>query len=61
MEKNILTIAFRLLFLGGIFGIAEGMYLFFSNSAPVQYGIMGIGGGAFLVWSALVAFIKGKL
>ena len=61
MEKNVLAIAFWALFLGGIFGVAEGMYLFFSNSAPVQYGIMGIGGGAFLVWSALVAFIKGKL
>ena len=61
MEKNILTVAFWVLFVGGIFGVVVGMYSFFMGGSPGEYGVMGIGGGAFLVWSAVVAFIKSKL
>ena len=61
MEKNILSVSFWVLFVGGLFGVIVGMYTYFSGGSPAEYGVMGIGGGAFLVWSALVAFIKSKL
>ena len=61
MEKNMLSVAFWILFIGGLFGVATGMYTYFNGGTPVEYGVMGIGGGAFLVWSALVAFIKSKI
>ena len=61
MEKNILTLAFWVLFLGGLFGVAVGMYTYFNGGGVAEYGTMGIGGGAFLVWSAVVALIKSKL
>ncbi len=48
-------------FFGGLFGVAESIYAFFAGHAAVEYGVMGIGGGAFLVWSAIVALIKSKL
>ena len=61
MEKKLLSLAFWLLFLGGIFGMVMGMSLFLEGKSPAEYGVMGIGGGAFLVWSAIVVFIKSKL
>ena len=61
MEKNMLSIAFWVLFVGGLFGVVVGMYTFFNGGIPTEYGTMGIGGGAFLVWSAVVALIKSKL
>jgi hypothetical protein len=61
MEKNLLPIAFWVLFLGGLFGVAMGMVGYFGGKTPAEYGVMGIGGGAFLVWSAVVALIRSKL
>lgn len=61
MEKNLLTLAFWVLFLSGLFGVVAGMVLFLGDGTPAEYGVMGIGGGAFLVWSAAVAFVKSKL
>ncbi len=61
MEKNLLSIAFWVLFLGGLFGVVTGMFFFFNGGTSVEYGVMGIGGGAFLTWSAIVVFLKSKL
>ena len=56
-----LSVTFWVLFLGGLFGVAVGMYTYWSGGTPVEYAPMGIGGGAFLVWSALVVLIKSKV
>lgn len=61
MEKNLLSIAFWVLLLGGLFGVIAGTYSYFTDGTPTEYGVMGIGGGAFLAWSALVAFLRSKL
>ena len=61
MEKKMLSIAFWVLFLGGHFGIAAGMLAYLRGGAPFEYAPLGIGGGAFLVWSALVVLIKSKV
>jgi hypothetical protein len=57
MDKTIVTIIGWLLFLGGLFGMAMGMWKFFSGGTPAEYGVMGIGGGFYLVSSAVAAYI----
>jgi hypothetical protein len=61
MEKTLLVVAFWVLFLGGLFGVAMGMTGYFAGKTATEYGVMGIGGGAFLVWSAVVALIRSKM
>ncbi|HUF31451.1 MAG TPA: hypothetical protein VMM77_12440 [Gemmatimonadaceae bacterium] len=58
MEKNLLTILVWVLFLGGLFGMAMGMVKFFGDGGPAEYGVMGIGGGFYLLSSAIVIFIR---
>lgn len=58
MEKNLLTILVWVLFLGGLFGMAMGMVKFFGGGTPAEYGVMGIGGGFYLLSAAIVIFIR---
>jgi len=58
MERNILSILTWLFFLGGLFGMAMGFVKFFGNGTPLEYGVMGIGGGFWLLSSAIVIFIR---
>lgn len=60
MEKNIPMIAMWVLFVGGLFGFIMGMFAFLNGKSPVEYGVMGIGGGAYLFWSGVIAFLKNK-
>ncbi len=61
MEKTVLSISAWVLFLGGLFGFAMGMVAFLGGKSPAEYGVMGIGGGAYLVGSAAVMFIKNRM
>lgn len=61
MEKNILTILVWVLFLGGLFGMAMGMVKFFGGGTPAEYGVMGVGGGFYLLSSAIVIFIRRRI
>lgn len=58
MDKNLLSILVWVLFLGGLFGMAMGMSKFFSGGTPAEYGVMGIGGGFYLLSSAIVILIR---
>ena len=58
VDKNLLNILVWLLFLGGLFGMAMGIVKFFSGGTPAEYGGMGIGGGFYLLSSAVVMFIR---
>ena len=58
MDKNLLNILVWLFFLGGLFGMAMGIAKFFSGGTPAEYGVMGIGGGFYLLSSAVVIFIR---
>lgn len=60
MDKNLLALSVWLLFLGGVFGLAVGVMKFFGGGTPAEYGTMGIGGGFYLLASALVIQIKQK-
>ncbi len=58
MEKTLLTLLMWLFFLGGAFGMAMGFSKFFSGASPAEYGVMGIGGGFWLLSSAIVIYIR---
>ena len=58
MDKNLLNILVWLFFLGGLFGMAMGIAKFFGGGTPAEYGVMGIGGGFYLLSSAVVIFIR---
>jgi hypothetical protein len=58
MEKSILNILTWVFFLGGLFGMLMGFVKFFSGGTPAEYGVMGLGGGFWLLSSAIVIFIR---
>ena len=58
MDKNLLSILVWLLFLGGLLGMAMGLAKFFGGGSPAEYGVMGIGGGFYMLSSAIVIFIR---
>lgn len=61
MEKTMLTISGWLLFLGGLFGMAMGMWKYVGGATPAEYGVMGIGGGFYLLSSAIVCYIADRI
>jgi hypothetical protein len=61
MDKIVLNVAGWLLFLGGIFGMALGMWKVLNGGTPLEYGVLGIGGGAYLLSSAIVCYIYAKI
>jgi hypothetical protein len=58
MDNNLLSILLWLFVLGGLFGMAMGMAKFFGGGTPAEYGVMGIGGGFYLMGAALVILIR---
>ena len=61
MDKIVLNTTGLLLFLGGIFGMAMGIWKFLGGGTPAEYGVMGLGGGAYLLASAIVCYIYAKI
>ena len=61
MEKNLLGFLTWIFFLGGLFGMAMGIAQYFGGGTPAEYGVMGIGGGFWLLSSAIVIFIRSRL
>ena len=58
MEKNVLNLLVWIFLLGGLFGMAMGFAKYFGGGTPGEYGVMGIGGGFWLLSSAIVIFIR---
>lgn len=58
MYKNLLGLMVWLFFLGGLFGFAMGMLKFFGGGTPAEYGVMGIGGGFWMLSSAITVYIR---
>ena len=61
MDKKLLGLMVWLFFLGGLFGFAMGMIKFFSGGSPAEYGVMGIGGGFWMLCSAITIHIRARL
>ena len=61
MDKNLLNLVAWLLFLGGVFGMLMGILKYFGGGTPAEYGVMGIGGGLYLLGSAIVTLIRHRI
>lgn len=58
MDRRLLDIIQWVLFLGGLFGLGAGLVGFFGTASPAEYGVMGIGGGFWLLSSAVTILIR---
>jgi hypothetical protein len=61
MDKTLLSLMTWLFLLGGLFGFAMGMTKFFGGGTPAEYGVMGIGGGFWLLCSAITIYMRAKM
>ena len=61
METKMLVLLMWIFFLGGLFGMVMGFAGYFGGGTPAEYGVMGIGGGFWLLSSAIVIFIRSRL
>ena len=61
MEKALLSTMVLLFFLGGLFGFVVGLVKFFGGGTPAEYGVMGIGGGFWLLSSAITIYIRKRV
>jgi len=61
VDKNLLNLVAWLLFLGGVFGMLMGILKYFGGGTPAEYGVMGIGGGLYLLGSAIVTLIRHRI
>jgi len=61
MEKALLNAMVLLFFLGGLFGFGAGLVKFFGGGTPAEYGVMGIGGGFWLLSSAITIYIRKRV
>jgi len=60
-NKMLLDVMIWLFFLGGLFGFAMGMLKYFGGGTAAEYGVMGIGGGFWLLSSAITIHIRARL
>jgi hypothetical protein len=61
MQKQLLDGIIWLLFLGGLFGFLAALVRLFGGGTPDEYGVLGIGGGFWLISSAVAIYIRNKL
>ena len=60
MDKNLLGLLVWIFFLGGLFGMVMGFTKYFGGGTPAEYGVMGIGGGFWLLSAAIVIYIRSR-
>jgi hypothetical protein len=60
-QKQLLDIIIWLLFLGGLVGFGMALVKLFGGGTPEEYGVLGIGGGFWLLSSAVAIYIRNKL
>ena len=61
MDKSLLTIITWVFFGGGMFGFIMALIKVFSGGSPAEYGVLGIGGGFWLLSSAITIFIQHRV
>ena len=61
MQKSLLDAIIWLLFLGGLVGFAMALVKLFGGGTPEEYGVLGIGGGFWLISSAIAISIRNRL
>jgi hypothetical protein len=61
MDRAMLKFMTWIFLAGGLFGFAMGMTKFFGGGTPAEYGVMGIGGGFWMLCSAITIYIRARL
>jgi hypothetical protein len=61
MHKSLLEGIIWALFLGGLIGFAMALVKLFGGGSPEEYGVLGIGGGFWLLSCAVAILIRDKL
>lgn len=61
MDKKILGILSWLLIFGGLYAFVNGFIKLLGNASPAEYGVLGIGGGFWLLSAAIVIYIRNKI
>jgi len=61
LQKSVLDAIIWALFLGGLVGFAMALLKLFGGGTPEEYGVLGIGGGFWLISSAVAILIRSKV
>jgi hypothetical protein len=61
VENTLLKIIVWVFFLGGMFGFVMGMMKVFTGGTPAEYGVLGLGGGIWLLSCAITVFIQKRI
>ena len=61
MHKTILDVLIWVLLVGGLVGFAMALQKLFGGGTPAEYGVLGIGGGFWLLSAAISIFIRSKI
>lgn len=61
MHKSILDAIIWILLAGGLVGFAMALVKLFGGGTPEEYGVLGIGGGFWLISCAVAIWIRNKL
>ncbi len=61
MDKPLLNVIVWVFFLGGMFGFIMALIKVFSGGSPAEYGVLGIGGGLWLLSSAITIYIQHRV
>jgi len=61
MDKTILNALSWLFIFGGLYAFVNGFIFLLNNKTPEEYGVLGIGGGFWLLSAAIVIYIKNKI
>ncbi len=61
MHRMLLNLTILLLWLGGLVGFVMALQKLFGGGSPVEYGVLGIGGGIWLLSSAVCILIRDRI
>lgn len=61
MEKNLLVFLTWIFIFGGLYAFVNGFILLLQKASPAEYGVLGIGGGLWLLSAAIVIYIRNKI
>jgi len=61
MHRMLLNLTVLILWLGGLVGFAMALQKLFGGGSPVEYGVLGIGGGIWLLSSAVCILIRNRI
>jgi hypothetical protein len=61
VHKQMLNVTTWVLFLGGLFGLGASLVKFFTGGDVVEYGVLGIGGGFWLLCATAAILVSNRI